>query len=83
MEIVYGAKIVVEHPFASGNFREVLELEVRDYGDNVLWRGTSDSFYPRRCRALGPRPVRLIATKISTDKRPCIGDYTCDYYSEE
>lgn len=55
----------------SGDFREVLELDVRDHGGNVLWRGKAGGNPNFRI------PVRLVATKLGGEVAS--GDILCDW----
>jgi len=68
--------MVVEHPFSSGTFAEVLELEIRDYGGNVLWSGPISSWHPKRVSF--KIPTRRVATKLGK-LSGCISDKTADF----
>ena len=71
MNATIWASYVVETEFDSGDF-EVLELQVQDYGGNVLWSGRAGDEPKYRV------PTRLIATKVG---QPAAGgDVLCAYH---
>lgn len=65
----------------TGDFAEVLELRVEDYGGNVHWSGPVEQYHPKRCHA-GALPVKIVATKIGR-RTGCIStDYRADYHTD-
>jgi hypothetical protein len=52
----------------TGEFREVTEVAVRDYGDNEHWRGSADDYSADDYRPpKGGVPTKLVATKVAPE----------------
>jgi hypothetical protein len=74
-QVQYQVMMAVETSRHSGVFAEVLALEVRDYGGNVLWSGAVEHF----ARGISYRLLtRLVATRIGRES-DCISDCLADY----
>jgi hypothetical protein len=66
----------------TGDFAEVLELRVEDYGGNVHWSGPVESYHPKRCGVTGALPMKLVATKLGRRGGCITSDYRADYAIE-
>lgn len=70
-EINHHSAYCVETYPHSGEFREVLEIEIQDHGGNVLWSGKAGSEPIYRI------PFRMVATKLG--RAVVGGDICCDW----
>ena len=66
------AAYAVETDVHSGDFVEVLELQVQDYGGNVLWSGKAGHEPKYQV------PVKLVATKVGLPAEG--GEVLCSYH---
>jgi hypothetical protein len=72
--------IVVEHPFCSGNFCEVAEVAIVDYGGNQYWHGTAKEYVAKT-----PKfniKTKLIATKLGTIRNNAYSNIIATYFQE-
>jgi hypothetical protein len=74
LHTLYGVEIMGrEGP--TGEFREVLEMRLEDYGGNVLQEGKAGSWAFDHCK--WRIPVRRVATKLGVEIASA--EYLCDF----